>query len=114
MADPNRPTRMKTAFKIVAGFVLVAAVACWTNPPHYRHVTALYGSTAASKRWELNADSRDATAAQNRPYQLPLDTPAPETRYHDYYLVSTTAAADGGGVLSIGFFRLVIDLRSKP
>jgi len=124
---------MKTAFRIVVGLVVITAVAYRTSPSHFKHVKGLYGEAAASKQWKLDADGGDATAAQNRAVQLPtigtpegwkflhavpfpLDfiEPAPETRYHDYYLVSTTTAVDGGGVLSFGIFRCVFDLRSKP
>jgi len=57
---------MKTAFRIVVGLVVITAVAYRTSPSHFKHVKALYGDAEASKRWKLDADGGDATAAQNR------------------------------------------------
>ncbi len=108
MATESERTVRGAWGRLFVGLLVVAAVAYFTNPNHYRHQKKLDPGP-------LPLDMLDASSFPDEASRRMAEAthpPATPFAYQDYWLVSTTTDKGSGGLTSVGLFRLVFDLRS--
>ena len=111
MTNPNgTSTRgQSVAVKAVLVIAAITAVLYLTNPTHLRHVARLFPGRPAP----LDLIDTSQLSPVDRALVEKNHPATSSTVYHDYRLFSTTTVADGDGLLSVGFARIVVDLRSN-
>jgi len=108
VATESGRTAWGTWGRVFVGLLVVAGVSYFTNPNHYRHQKELDPGP-------LPLDMMDTSALPDEASRRMAEAthpPATPFTYHDYRLVSTTTDKASGRLTSVGFFRLVFDLRS--